>query len=182
MTTLIIGLGNPGQQYENTRHNIGFDVVDALAKDLKAEFRTEQKFSAELAKTEGLIIAKPQIFMNRSGESVSKINEYFKINNNQVIVICDDINLEIGQIRIRREGSSGGHNGLDSIITHIGDDFWRVRVGVGINKVGDSAEHVLKKYNREERKVFDHTVDESVKIMLELISSENLESKTINLI
>lgn len=181
MIRLIVGLGNPGKQYENTRHNIGFDVVDTLARESNTDFRSEQKFQAELAKVGDLLIAKPQTFMNKSGESVSRLKEFFKIENDQIIVICDDINLQIGQIRVRQEGSSGGHNGLDSVISHIGDSFWRVRVGVGINEVGDSADHVLKKYNPEEQKIFAHTVDESVKLMLELISSEKLESKTINL-
>lgn len=178
---LIVGLGNPGSEYQNTRHNIGFDVADKLSKDFGVEFRSEHKFSCDLAKSDKFMIAKPQTFMNKSGESVAKIKEFFKLANEEIIVICDDINLEVGQLRTRAEGSSGGHNGLNSIIDHIGDVFWRVRVGVGINEVGDSADHVLKKFNSDEQKIFDNTVDESVKNVIEFISSENLEEKTINL-
>ena len=143
---LIVGLGNPGKKYELTRHNIGFMVLDQLEKiDLDGfkltPFRLENRFKARITQTGGVgekrvIFAKPQTYMNNSGEAVKKIMDYYKISLDDLVVICDDMNLELGVIRIRKSGSDGGHKGLSSIIKYLKtENFVRFRVGIGSNKL-----------------------------------------------
>ena len=152
---LIAGLGNPDKKYEKTRHNIGFDTVDALAEKYNISI-TEKKHKALCGSgvIEGVkvILAKPQTYMNLSGESIAEIVNFYKLDpENDIIVISDDINLATGRIRIRAQGSAGGHNGLKSIINHAGTQkFKRVRVGVGANE-GNLVNHVLGKFSKGER-------------------------------
>jgi peptidyl-tRNA hydrolase, PTH1 family len=133
---IIAGLGNPGKEYENTRHNIGFDVIDRLAEEENIAVM-ESKHKALIGKGyvagQKVILAKPQTFMNLSGESIREIVDYYKVDDtSELIVISDDISLDVGQIRIRKKGSAGGHNGLKNIIKMLGHDtFTRVRMGVG---------------------------------------------------
>ena len=133
---IIVGLGNPGKQYENTRHNIGFDVIDRLA-DKENIAVLEKKHKAIIGKGmiagEKCILAKPQTFMNLSGESVRELADYYKVDETcELIVISDDISLDVGQLRVRKKGSAGGHNGLKNIIAHLGhENFIRIRMGVG---------------------------------------------------
>ena len=154
---IIVGLGNPGKQYNNTRHNIGFDVIDALAMTEKIDV-LEKKHKALIGKGiidgQKVILAKPQTFMNLSGESVSELIQYYKVDEkSELIVISDDISLDVGQIRIRKKGSAGGHNGLKSIIGHLGhDQFHRIKMGVGEKpKNFDLADYVLGHFSGPER-------------------------------
>ena len=158
---IIIGLGNPGRAYENTRHNIGFDVIGNLA-DAEHIGVLEKKHKAIIGK--GLVagrkcvLAKPQTFMNLSGESVRSLLDYYKADEKtELIIISDDVSLDVGQIRIRKKGSAGGHNGLKNIIAHLGHDtFIRVKMGVGEKPKGmDLADYVLGHFKTEERKVMD---------------------------
>ena len=141
---IIAGLGNPGKEYENTRHNIGFDVIDRLAEEENIAVM-ESKHKALIGKGyvagQKVILAKPQTFMNLSGESIREIVDYYKVDDTaELIVISDDISLDVGQIRIRKKGSAGGHNGLKNIIKMLGHDtFIRVRMGVGHAKRGANA-------------------------------------------
>lgn len=158
---IIVGLGNPGRQYENTRHNIGFDVIETLAQQNHIAV-LEKKHKAIIGKgfVEGqkCILAKPQTFMNLSGESVRQLLDYYKVDeNSQLIVVSDDVSLDVGQIRIRKKGSAGGHNGLKNIIAHLGhDSFTRVKMGVGEKPQGyDLADYVLGHFTDQERKVMD---------------------------
>lgn len=158
---LIVGLGNPRKEYENTRHNIGFDVIDCIAKQENIDV-LEKKHKAVIGKgyLEGqkVILAKPQTFMNLSGESVRELVDYYKLDETcDVIVISDDISLDIGQIRIRKKGSAGGHNGLKNIIAHLGHDtFMRIKMGVGEKPKGyDLADYVLGHFNKVERKIME---------------------------
>ena len=132
---LIVGLGNPGSKYEYTRHNAGFMVLDYIAKILKIKINVSKfksLFSAAKIGKEDVILLKPQTFMNASGESVFECMQYYNISPERLIVIFDDVSLDIGTIRIRRSGSSGGHNGVKSIINLIGtDNFPRIKIGVG---------------------------------------------------
>lgn len=127
---LIVGLGNPGLKYQNTRHNIGFMVVDQLADH--ETFKLAKKFDSELCDLSetDFLLAKPQTFMNNSGQAVAKLKHFYKLDNDDVWVVSDDLALDFGTIRIRRGGSSGGQKGLGSIIEQIGDDFWRIRLGI----------------------------------------------------
>lgn len=135
---LIIGLGNPGNQYEETRHNIGFMILDKLARELSqpaAAWSRDAKHKAFIAKAGDVILVKPQTFMNASGEAVKSLVDYYHVELSDVWVIHDDIDLPLGKIRIREKGASGGHNGVDSIIRALGSDlFVRFRMGVGRGK------------------------------------------------
>ncbi len=163
---LIVGLGNPGKEYEHTRHNAGFDVIDALAEKYNISV-TEKKHKALCGKgvIEGVkvILAKPQTFMNLSGESVSELIQYYKLDpEEEMIVIFDDISLAPGNIRIRKKGSAGGHNGIKNIIAQTGtQNFMRIKVGVGEKPKGwDLADHVLGHFGKEDRaKLEDAIVD-----------------------
>lgn len=137
---IIIGLGNPGNEYRDTRHNIGFMVIDKLAKELGTQaspFTSESKFQAETARVGEVLLVKPQTFMNKSGESVRRLVDFYKLSAADVWVVHDDIDLPLGKIRIRERGASGGHNGVDSIITALkSDGFIRFRLGIGRGKEG----------------------------------------------
>ena len=156
---LLVGLGNPGPQYDATRHNIGFALADSMAGALVGNgasdaWRTRGK--ALLCKatlgSHPLLIAKPQTFMNLSGEAVQSLMTFFKIPPAEVIVITDDVTLPLGSLRIRSEGGHGGHNGLRNIIEHIGESFPRIRIGVGLCPPGrDLAGFVLARMNAAER-------------------------------
>jgi PTH1 family peptidyl-tRNA hydrolase len=152
---LIIGLGNPGKEYENTRHNIGFKSIDRLAKAMNIEITKDQHKALTgqgLIEGHKVILAKPQTFMNISGESVGELARWHKIPPSHVIVVYDDMDLPVGQIRIRKAGSDGGHNGMKSIISHLNtSDITRVRVGIGRPLDGvDPSDHVLSTFTKAE--------------------------------
>lgn len=158
---IIVGLGNPKKEYENTRHNIGFDVIDRLAEEEHISV-LEKKHKAIIGKGivagQKCILAKPQTFMNLSGESVRELIDYYKVDEeSELIVISDDISLDVGQLRIRKKGSAGGHNGLKNIIAHLGHDtFCRIKMGVGEKpKDYDLADYVLGHFPKEERAIMD---------------------------
>ena len=160
---MIVGLGNPGREYEHTRHNVGFDVISALAEKMeisagmwKAEHRAHT--ARGMIGGEKVILVKPQTFMNLSGEAVRELNDYYKLGGvSDIIVISDDVAIPTGHIRIRMKGSSGGHNGLKNIILHMeSEDFVRVRVGVG-DSGGDMVGHVLGHFSSEDAKKMSET-------------------------
>lgn len=172
---IIVGLGNPGKDYQNTRHNIGFDVIDALA-EIAGISVTEKKHKALIGKGvidgQKVILVKPQTYMNLSGESVRDVIDYYKVDEEQeMIVVSDDISLDVGMIRVRKKGSAGGHNGLKNIIQHLGHDtFMRIKMGVGEKPKGyDLADYVLGHFTRDERKVMDEsakTATEAIRMMM----------------
>lgn len=184
---LIIGLGNPGKEYEKTRHNIGFVFAEKFAQKVEAgEWNVEKRLKAEIVKgqieNQNLIIAKPQTYMNLSGDSVEAITKYYKLVLEKIVVISDDYNLEPGQARMRYAGEAGGHNGLKSIIDKIGPDFWRIRIGIGAPKANIKAEdYVLGKISPSDHKKIMPAVDKSVDLLIESISALKFENKTINL-
>ena len=166
---IIAGLGNPDRQYEGTRHNVGFDVIDRLADKYNIAVDVK-KHRALLGKgvIEGqkVILAKPQTYMNLSGESIRSLVDYYKIDGeHELLVIYDDINLGVGQLRIREKGSAGGHNGIKNIIAHLGTQvFPRIRVGVGEKPSRyDLADYVLGHFSKAEKELmeegYDHAVD-----------------------
>lgn len=133
---LIVGLGNPGADYVNTRHNAGFWFIDALAEQHLQRFRFEKRFNAEESKIrnngEDVFLLKPQTFMNRSGQPVGAMTRYYKLKPEQILVVHDELDLEPGDNRLKKGGGHGGHNGLRDIISHLGErDFYRLRVGIG---------------------------------------------------
>ncbi|MCK5175731.1 MAG: aminoacyl-tRNA hydrolase [Planctomycetes bacterium] len=160
---VIIGLGNQGGQYAGTRHNIGFDVVDRLASDLDVIFN-KKKFGAmfgdRIISGWTLMLLKPQWYMNRSGEVVASAMRYFGISAEDIMVVTDDMALDVGRIRIRLKGSSGGHKGLGDIIEKLGtQEFGRIRVGIGKNEHQIASDYVLSRPRGEEKKLLDRAVD-----------------------
>lgn len=163
---LIAGLGNPTKEYDKTRHNVGFSVIDTLADVYRIDVN-EKKHKALCGRgvIEGqkVILLKPQTFMNLSGESIRAAADYYKIDPEDMIVIYDDISLEPGQLRIRLKGSAGGHNGIKNIIAHLGtQEFPRIKVGVGAKPPRmDLADYVLSRFGGEEQKVMDEAFKEA---------------------
>lgn len=155
---LIVGLGNPGREYAHTRHNVGFMILDQLARRAGVEFRPEPKWNADLATHAGVCLCKPQSFMNLSGEPVSHVSRFYKIPAGEILVILDDAALPLGRLRFRAGGSSGGHNGLGSILRQVGD-VPRLRVGIGTAAEGRAmTQHVLGRFAPEEVRVLEETV------------------------
>ena len=149
----IVGLGNPGPRYKGTRHNIGFAVVDELARRLGVEFESApaNALVARARVGETVLLAKPLTFMNESGQAAGELARYFKIEVGDLLVVVDDVQLPLGRIRARARGSAGGHNGLKSLIAHLGVDFARLRVGVGRgDERRDLADHVLARFDADE--------------------------------
>ena len=173
---IIAGLGNPDRQYEGTRHNVGFDVIDRLADKYNIAVDVK-KHRALLGKgvIEGqkVILAKPQTYMNLSGESIRSLVDYYKIDGeHELLVIYDDINLGVGQLRIREKGSAGGHNGIKNIIAHLGTQvFPRIRVGVGEKPSRyDLADYMLGHFSRAEKELMDEGYDHAVKAVGMILS------------
>lgn len=163
---LIIGLGNPGKKYEKTRHNTGFMALDLLRADLNApEFKLNEKFNAETAVADKLILAKPQTFMNESGKAVRALLDYYKIGIDDVMVIYDDLDLPLGTIRIGRFESSGGHKGIQSIIDYLkSSNFVRLRVGIKNDKTTKqpAEKFVLQKFGLLEKAKINNSLNKTV--------------------
>lgn len=184
---LIIGLGNPGEKYEKVRHNLGFMVVDELAKRIKRQepsFKYEEKFKSEIIRVEDLIFAKPQTYMNNSGLAIRLLTAYYKLPATDLIVVHDDLDLPLGKIKVRMGGSAAGHHGVESIIDALGTDkFIRVRLGIG-NLRTQSSEHkhahvdtnkfVLESFMHSEKSKVKHMIKQAVKA-LDILLERGLE-------
>ena len=157
--TLFVGLGNPGSKYEETRHNIGFKIIDRLVNDLGARNISKNAFEGKLFRTANTLFLKPATFMNLSGKSVEKVKQFFKIELEDIIVIHDDIDLPFGAVRFKRGGGHGGHNGLRSLDAHIGQAYIRVRVGVGKPEhKSQVADYVLHDFSEAEEKKMEKLI------------------------
>ena len=165
---VIVGLGNTDKRYEKTRHNIGFDVIDALADQYNIVVKEKKhKALCGTGTIEGrkVLLVKPQTYMNLSGESVAEVMQFYKIDpESEMLIIFDDISLAPGNIRVRKKGSAGGHNGIKSIIAHTGtQNFMRIKVGVGEKPQGwDLADHVLGRFSSEDRKKVDEAIKDAI--------------------
>lgn len=175
---VIAGLGNPTKQYEKTRHNVGFDVIDALAEKYNISM-DEKKHKAICGKGiiegEKVLLVKPQTFMNLSGESIAEVLNFYKADaESEFLVIFDDISLAPGNIRIRKKGSAGGHNGIKNIIAMTGtQNFMRIKVGVGEKPAGwDLADYVLGRFNEEDRKNVDAAIQDAIGAAALMIQGE----------
>ncbi len=181
---LIAGLGNPGLEYEHTRHNIGFLVVDRLAAHFESTWKQSTKQDALLAKSGELILVKPMTYMNRSGEPLAELAQFFKIEAREILVVLDDLALPLGRLRLRACGGPGGHNGLESIIVRFGtEDIPRLRIGIGPAPREGSVEYVLSRFFEEEKPLVRSTIDraaEAVKWAIDngLVSAMNSFNKT----
>lgn len=150
---LIVGLGNPGPEYDGTRHNVGFDLVDRLAKERGLKWERNSKFKAKTAGSpaDG-VLAKPLTFMNLSGNAAARLARFYKLKPEQILVVYDDVDLPIGRIRFRANGSAGGHNGIKSIIEYLGtNEFPRLKIGIGASGEEGMVGHVLGRFSEEER-------------------------------
>ena len=163
---LIVGLGNPGKKYEHTRHNVGFLVVDALAKELNVTFKNKTALEAEIAESDQIVLLKPQTFMNVSGRSVKAFVSKHKCNASDILVIYDDADLPFGEIRFKAAGSSGGHNGMQSILEQFpnGSPLARIRVGIGRSVHPDVPldVFVLQKWTEEELKKIPGVIESAI--------------------
>ncbi len=153
----IIGLGNPGKKYKNTRHNIGFIILDSYAKAKKLKFKKSIKFNAEYIELDDTILVKPKTFMNNSGFAVEKVVNFFNIKTENILIIHDDVDLPFSKIRLKKAGGSGGHNGIKSIISLLDSDgFKRMRIGIDKKDSVNTRDYVLQKLNSsEEKNLFD---------------------------
>ncbi len=158
---LIVGLGNPGDKYENTRHNIGFMVIDSLILSINGSLKEgfKGKYASENFEGNKVLFLKPHTYMNASGESVREISDYYDIEPENILVVHDDLDMSFGKIKFKRNGSDGGHNGIKSIMGHLAtDDFKRLKMGIGPKK-GNSSNFVLNPFNAEEKKYLSEFVD-----------------------
>jgi PTH1 family peptidyl-tRNA hydrolase len=174
---LIVGLGNPGREYEHTRHNVGFQVAEELARRHRVTLKNHAKWKARAAKIaeigDGVLLAEPTTFMNLSGWSVREIASFHKLAPSDVLVVVDDADLPLGRLRMRTSGSAGGHNGLKSIIQELGTiEFPRLRVGVG-RQPGELKNHVLGRFSDEEKAHIDAAVKRAADAA-ELFATENI--------
>jgi len=184
-TVLIIGLGNPGKEYIGTRHNVGFATLEAFAeandfepwlakKDLKCHLSSQNIGGTRV------ILCKPDTFMNNSGEAAQAVQRFYKVYNQNTLAIYDELAIEFGSLRIRVGGSDAGHNGVKSLIAHLGDDFYRLRIGVG-NEVAakaDAAEFVLGKFDKEEQATMPKILKEANAVITEFIFGGSLPHET----
>ncbi len=168
MVKMIVGLGNPGSKYEKTKHNIGFMAVDKIVNNLDVTFTEDKNFKAQIGSTfinhEKVYFVKPTTFMNNSGIAVKALLTYYNISVEDLIVIYDDLDMEVGKLRLRSKGSAGGHNGIKSIIAHIGtQEFNRIKVGIGRPLKGMTViNHVMGQFNTEDNIVISLTLDRVV--------------------
>lgn len=175
---LIVGLGNPGKNYESTRHNVGFMTVDNIAKHYNAEFRLESKLKGMLAsiniKGEKTYLLKPMTYMNLSGESIRAVVNFYKIPVEEIIIICDDLDSKTGRVRLRANGSSGGHNGLKSIEAHLGtQEYKRIKIGIDRSNVIPVIDWVLQKFSNDEMALINQAIETSSKACIDFIEGKD---------
>ncbi len=174
---IIVGLGNPEKKYDNTRHNIGFDAIDFIAEQNNIKI-SKSKFSAIYGtgeiNGEKVCLLKPLTYMNLSGNAVSQAANFFKTPAEKIIILCDDISLPVGKARLREKGSAGGHNGLKSIISHFGENFIRIKIGVGEkpNKEYDLADWVLGKFSTAEKEIITQRFKDINQSILHILDSK----------
>lgn len=171
---IIAGLGNPGKEYTGTRHNVGFDTLDYLAEKCGVQLN-KLKFNSVYGETningEKVMLVKPVTYMNRSGVAIDEIIKFFKIPVENIIVIYDDIDIPVGTLRIRPHGSPGTHNGMKSIIQHVGSNFPRIRIGIGRNPHMDLADYVLQRFSAEDRDKILPIMEKAAEAAVEIINS-----------
>ncbi|MBL8382012.1 MAG: aminoacyl-tRNA hydrolase [Burkholderiales bacterium] len=171
---LIVGLGNIGPEYEDTRHNAGFWLADLVARSLGAPFRREKGFHGELAKAGSVFVLKPSTYMNRSGQAVGALAAFYKIAPEEILVAHDELDLPPGTVKIKQGGGHAGHNGLKDIQARLGSpDFWRVRIGIGhpreLGMAQEVADFVLHRPGREHRELIDQCIDRVAEVIPDAI-------------
>jgi peptidyl-tRNA hydrolase, PTH1 family len=181
---LIAGLGNPGPEYAATRHNIGFMVVDQLAMQVGSAWKKSTRWRALSAKCGGALLVKPMAYMNRSGEPLALIAQFYKIEPHEVLIVLDDLALPLGRVRLRASGGAGGHNGLESVLLQFRtEDIPRLRIGIGAAPGEGAVDYVLSRFPEEERSLVSAAIDravDAVKCVIDngLVSAMNTFNKT----
>jgi len=165
---LVVGLGNPGSRYEGTRHNVGYGVVDLLAK---SPGRYQERFSGEVYELfenqTKLLLLKPLTFMNRSGSCVRQSMDFYQLATEELLVVCDEVNLPLGKLRLRKRGSDGGHKGLRDIQAHLGtSEYARLRIGVGTAESGALIDHVLSRFQQTERPIIKDAMERAAQAVI----------------
>lgn len=175
---LIVGLGNPETKYDGTRHNIGFQAIDYIANKYNIQvnrIKFKGIFGEGFINGTKVILLKPTTYMNLSGESIREVVDFYKLSNEEIIIIYDDVSLDVGRLRIREKGSAGGHNGIKSIISHLSTDiFPRIKIGVGQPK-GDLVSHVLGKFTKEENEILEESI-EVASLAIETIIKDDVKN------
>jgi len=169
--TLVVGLGNPGDKYKNSRHNIGFLAIDNILSSQNPTSINNSYFNAKLYKIQDILYLKPQTFMNHSGQSVEAVKRYYKLKNSDIIVIHDDLDLPFGSLRFKKGGGAGGHNGLKSIDTHIGKDYIRIRVGIEKPISIDISNYVLSNFNSKQKEYLNNlysSISNSIEAIIDI--------------
>lgn len=178
---LICGLGNPGNEYENTRHNIGFMIIDNYCRDEKFNKKFNGLYIEKRIFDEKIIFLKPQSYMNLSGDVVKPFVDYFNIPLEEVLIIRDDLDIYLGNAKIKFDSSSGGNNGIKSIINRLGSQkFYQYKIGISNDKTRDTKDYVLGKFRREEKEILSKVIDDSPKIIEEFISGDIDSNKSFS--
>ena len=171
---LIVGLGNPEEDYSNTRHNMGFDTINKISLEYDIEVN-KKKFKGlcgtGVIEGEKVILLKPQTFMNLSGESIKEVVDFYKIENEKIIVIYDDMDINLGVIKIRKKGNAGSHNGMKSVIHYLGTEFPRIRIGIGKPEDGDFIRYVIGPIPEDEKEMLDKSTTTAKDAVIEIIKS-----------
>ncbi|MGT2907594.1 aminoacyl-tRNA hydrolase [Streptococcus dentiloxodontae] len=181
MVKMIVGLGNPGSKYSKTKHNVGFMAIDKLAEDMGLSFSEDKNFKAEITSTflnnEKIYLVKPTTFMNNSGIAVRALMTYYNISTCDIIVIYDDLDMAVGKIRFRQKGSAGGHNGIKSIINHLGtQEFDRIKIGIGRPKHGMTViNHVLGKFDPDDGITIENALYKVNKALYHYLETRDFE-------
>jgi len=173
---LIVGLGNPGKKYSDSKHNIGFMVLDGYADTKKIKYKKSIKFTSEIALVGDVVLLKPKTFMNNSGLAVRKTCDYYKIEPQDILIIYDDLNLPFTKLRLRSTGSAGGHNGIKSLIAHLNtENFNRLRVGIGRDSNKEMRDDVLSDFSKSELKILSDLQIEISNIIDDFIENHDFE-------
>lgn len=183
--SIIAGLGNPGKEYEESRHNLGFQIIDQFAKILEWPWEASKKFNAYIAKgnykSNDIKLIKPQLYMNNSGQVLANICRYFEVQPENLVVIYDDINLDLGRLKVSIGGGSGGHNGVADVISHIDNNFIQFRAGIGAKAIKEMAlkDYVLAGFSVEEKMVLTNRIPEHIKYLQFLIEKGAVEAMNL---
>ncbi len=178
----IVGLGNPGQKYNNNRHNLGLFLIGKLATKLNLELKESKHIPAMYARTDDFELIAPITYVNQSGSAVAKVQQKDLIDNNDIWVVHDDTEIVFGEIRVKNGGTSGGHNGIKSIDEAIGPDYWRIRIGVGRpeNRQYDLADYVLSDFSTEEASALPSIIDRATDLLVQSLQDQKLQPITLN--
>lgn len=178
---LIVGLGNPGEQYQNTRHNVGFLVVDSLANKLDLpDWENSKPFMGEITNNKDVFLLKPATFMNLSGQAVKKTAEDRGVELENIWVIQDEADLPLGTIKIKNGGTDAGHNGIKSIDNAVGAEYWRIRIGIGKDDGRELSDHVLDRFTHDEQNILDNVIDQTTDLLVKFLES-GIEPTTITI-